>query len=340
MLKAMITDRNMKSKQEEQAVNISQNIYWRMRLQRIARVLICTLGLVFVGSTDTIAATTQQSFESPQAGITALIAAVKANDTSALRAIFGPKSIQLLSSGDAVADANSREVFLKAYDEANKLEFEGEKQATLIIGKREWPMPIPLVKFAEGWRFDTAKGAEEILKRRIGRNELETIQICLAIVDAEREYATREVDGDGVPVYAARFTSRPGKHDGLYWQTGENESPSPLGALLAAAADEGYTRRGIFRRVPYHGYYFRILTAQGEQAPGGAQDYIVKGKMIGGFAVIAYPARYRVSGVMSFLINHDRVIYEKDLGQNTAAIAAKITTFNPGAGWEKTDQTK
>jgi len=340
MLKAMITDRNMKSKQEEQAVNISQYIYWRMRLKRIARVFICTMGLVFVGSMNTIAATTQKYFESPQAGITALITAVKADDKSALLAIFGPEGIRLLSSGDSVADAHSRAVFIKAYDEANKLEFDGEKQATLIIGKHEWPMPIPLAKYADGWRFDTTKGADEILKRRIGRNELETIQVCLAIVDAEREYATREVDGDGVPVYAARFTSRPGKHDGLYWQTGENESPSPLGALLAAAADEGYARPGIFRRVPYHGYYFRILTAQGEHAPGGVQDYLVKGKMIGGFSVIAYPARYRISGIMSFLVNHDGVIYEKDLGQNTTAIAAKITTFNPGAGWKKTDLAK
>ncbi len=267
-----------------------------------------------------------------------MIKAIKANDEPALRAIFGPEGSKLLSSGDAVADEHSRATFSKAYDEANKVVIESEAQAILLIGKDEWPMPIPLVKYPDGWRFDTVKGRDEILKRRIGRNELETMQVCLAIVDAEREYATRHLDSDGVPVYASRFTSRPGKRDGLYWPTQANEAPSPLGALLANAADEGYARRGVLQREPYHGYYYRILTGQGEDPPNGARDYLVKGKMIGGFAVIAYPARYGASGVMSFLVNHDGVIYQKDLGPNAKTVAATITTFNPGAGWKKPEQ--
>ena len=317
-------------------MNISQTIHRRISAYlHVARIFIYALGLVFIAPTQSLAATAQQSFESPQAGITALIKAMKANDKPALLAIFGAEGSKLLSSGDAVADAHSLAVFSKAYDEANKVVLEGEAKAILVIGKNAWPMPIPLVKTPDGWRFDTVKGADEILKRRVGRNELEAMQVCLAIVDAEREYATRFLDGDGVPVYAARFSSHPDKRDGLYWPAEANEAPSPLGSLLAAASDEGYTRRGILRHQPYHGYYYRILTSQGVDAPGGAQDYLVKGKMIGGFAVIAHPARYGVSGVMSFLVNHDGVIYEKDLGPNTETVAAGIMTFNPGAGWKK-----
>jgi len=322
-------------------VNISQTMLGHLSTCKyLARTMICIFGLAFIAPIGSFAEAAQQSFESPQAGVTALIKAVKANDKSALRAIFGHEGSKLLSSGDAVADAHGRATFIKAYDEANILELEGETQATLIIGKDKWPMPIPLVKYPDGWRFDTVKGKDEILKRRIGRNELETMQVCLAIVDAEREYTTRHLDSDGVPVYASRFTSSPGKRDGLYWPTKANETPSPLGALLANAADEGYTHRGLLRRKPYHGYYYRILTSQGKDAPDGARDYLVKGKMIGGFAVLAYPARYGASGVMSFLVNYDGVIYENDLGKKTKTVAATITTFNPGAGWKKLEQTK
>lgn len=322
-------------------MNISQTILGRISTYKhLARTLICVLGLLFIAPTESFSAAAQQSFESPQAGVTALIKAVKANDKPALRAIFGHRGSKLLSSGDTVADAHSREMFSKAYDEANKVVLEGETQATLVIGKDEWPMPIPLVKYPDGWRFDTVKGKDEILERRIGRNELETMQVCLAIVDAEREYAARHLDSDGVPVYASRFTSHPGRRDGLFWPTQANEAPSPLGALLATAADEGYATSGVLRRKPYHGYYYRILTGQGEDAPDGARDYLVKGKMIGGFAIIAYPARYGASGVTSFLVNYDGVIYESDLGKKTKTVAAAITTFNPGAGWRKSKQIK
>jgi len=314
-------------------VKVLQILVWR-----IASTILCASGLVLIVPTASYAS--QLSFISPQAAVSALIKAVKANDEPNLRAIFGPGGNKLLRSGDEVADARSREAFGKSYDEANSIVPAGDAQATLVIGKDEWPMPIPLVKHADGWRFDTVKGEGEILKRRIGRNELETIQVCLAIVDAEREYVALHPGNEGVPVYASRFVSSTGKHDGLYWPAQANESQSPLGALLAAAADEGYARSGVLRRKPYHGYYYRILTRQGEDAPDGARDYRINGKMIGGFAVFAYPARYGASGVTSFLVNHEGVIYEKDLGPKTRSIAARIASFNPGTGWKKSEQQK
>jgi hypothetical protein len=277
----------------------------------------------------------QQSFASPEAGITALVEAVKANDQPMLRGILGSHGKKLISSGDEVADQQSREAFIKAYSETNKLVLEGDQQAVLMIGQDEWPMPIPLVKSPAGWRFDTPQGEKEILTRRIGRNELAAIQVCLAIVDAAQEYATLDVDGDRIPEYAPQFVSTPGKHDGLYWQTKADEPLSPLGPLLAAATREGYTNSVTRPLAPYHGYFYRILTKQGKDAPGGARDYLVNGHMIGGFAVIAYPARYGVSGIMSFMVNQDEVVYEQNLGQNTAAMVSKITTFNPDASWKQ-----
>jgi hypothetical protein len=298
-------------------------------------MIICAVALLVMAPMALAATAAQKSFASPEAGITALVEAVTANDQATLHAIFGPHGGKLLSSGDAVADAQSRETFLKAYGEANKLVFEGGRHAMLVIGKDEWPMPIPLVQSKDGWRFDTRQGEKEILARRIGRNELAAIKVCLAIVDAEREYAARDLDGDGIPEYAPKFMSAPGKHDGLYWETNAGEPPSPLGPLLAAATSEGYTGSGSRPLAPYHGYFYRILTKQGKDAPGGAYDYFVKGNMIGGLAVIAYPARYGASGVMSFIVNHDGVVYEKNLGKNTVAIASKMTTFNPDASWKR-----
>ncbi|MGB8078172.1 MAG: DUF2950 domain-containing protein, partial [Gallionella sp.] len=314
-------------------MTISQTIISRVcNYRRYAKIIIVALGLAFIAPAMAFAVD-QLTFASPEAGIGALIKAIKANDEPALRAIFGRKGSKLLSSGDAVADAKGRAKFSQSYDEAHKLVLESKTQATLVIGKDDWPMPIPLVKYQDGWRFDTAKGKLEILRRRIGRNELETMQVCLAIVGAEREYAGRHLDRDGIPVYTSRFVSSPGKHDGLFWPAQANKTPSPLGTLIAAAAEEGYIRPDVFSSQPYHGYYYRILTSQGNDASDGARDYIVKGKMIGGFAVFAYPARYRASGVMSFLVNYDGVIYENDLGKKTRTVAAAITTFNPGPGW-------
>lgn len=296
---------------------------------------IFALALMTSAQVTLAAPAAQESFASPEAAITALVEAVKVNDQPMLRAILGPHAKKLISSGDKVADQQNREAFIKAYSEANKLAFEGDQQAVLVIGRDEWPMPIPLVKSPAGWQFDTPQGEKEILARRIGRNELSAIQVCLAIVDAAHEYATLDVDGDSIPEYASRFVSRPGKHDGLYWPTKSDEPLSPLGPLLAAATREGYTDSVTRPLAPYHGYFYRILTQQGKDAPGGTRDYLFNGHMIGGFAVIAYPARYGVSGIMSFMVNQDGVVYEQNLGKNTAAIAAKIITFNPDARWRQ-----
>jgi hypothetical protein len=276
----------------------------------------------------------QTYFPRPDDGITALVDAVKSNDKPTLSAILGRDGIKLISSGDEVADTQSREIFMRGYNEGHKLVLEGDTQAVLVIGKDEWPMPIPLVKFPEGWRFDTKRGEEEILARRIGENELAAIQVCLAIVDAERDYVAQDRDGDGLPEYATKFVSTPGKRDGLYWETRAEEPPSPLGPLLAAATSEGYSSEAA-PLAPYHGYFYRILTRQGQDAPGGAHDYLVNGQMIGGFAVIAYPAAYSASGIMSFIVNQDGVVFEKDLGENTAALASKMRAFNPDATWKR-----
>jgi len=300
------------------------------------RTAICALTLIVMASMAQAASAEQKSFASAEAGIAALVEAIKSNDEPALSAILGPDGSKLISSGDNVADTQSREAFIKAYNEANRLVLEGDTRAVIEIGKDEWPMPIPLVKSQDGWRFDTKQGEEEILARRIGRNELAAIQVCLAIVDAEHDYVAQDPDGGGIPEYAAKFVSTPGKHDGLYWETKSEEPPSPLGPLLAAAARDGYTNSESSSLEPYHGYFYKILTKQGKDAPGGARDYLVNGTtMIGGFAVIAYPAGYGASGIMSFIVNQDGIVYEKDLGENTAAIASQMTTFNPDPSWKR-----
>jgi hypothetical protein len=277
----------------------------------------------------------QKSFSSPEGATTALLEAVRKNNQSKLRAILGLQSGKLINSGDPAADQEDRDKFIKAYDEAHKLVQENNTKVVLIIGKDEWPLPIPLVKNGDRWRFDTQEGRDEILSRRIGRNELASIQVCLAIVDAEREYAAHDWDGDGILKYAPKFISTPGQRDGLYWETTQpDETPSPVGSLVAAAAQDENQRLNQ-PAAPYHGYYYKILTAQGKNAPDGEYGYVVNGKMIGGFAVVAYPARYGASGVMSFVVNHDGVVYQKNLGKNTADVVSKMAAFDPDAGWEK-----
>lgn len=308
-----------------------------VRRRAAARTVAGMVGISLLLAATAVLAMTQRTFNSPQDGVDALVQAVDASDEAALRSIFGSDADSLLSSGDKVADARNRSLFSKAYAETHRLDLANDAQATLVIGKDEWSLPIPLVKAGDRWHFDTKKGADEILARRIGRNELSAMKVCLAVADAERDYATHDLDADGLPQYASRFVSRPGKRDGLYWPTASNEPPSPLGALLAAAADEGYAHPGAQSLAPYHGYYYRILTRQGKAAPGGARDYIVRGKLIGGFAVLAYPARYRASGVMTFVIDDAGVIYQKNLGPNTRAAAASIVAFDPDESWKKTD---
>jgi hypothetical protein len=249
-------------------------------------------------------------------------------------AIFGPAGREVLSSGDAVEDRSVRERFLNAYETKNAVIRDGDMKAVLQIGAEEWPFPIPIVKRGEKWFFDTKKGKEELNNRRIGKNELSTIQTCLAYVDAQREYAANDRDGDGLLEYAQKFSSTTGKKDGLYWKAKASEEESPLGDFFARATREGY-RKASNKPVPYHGYYFRVLKAQGKNAPGGAYDYIINGNMIGGFGMVAYPANYGVSGVMTFVINHDGIVYEKNLGKDTAKIAQMIKLFDPDKTWRE-----
>jgi hypothetical protein len=274
----------------------------------------------------------QKGFTSPEEAVKALVEAVKGDNTKELMAIFGPVSKELIFSGDTVADKTGMGRFTKAYEEKHKIVNEGGRKAILVVGKNEWPLPIPLVKEGEQWFFNTQVGKEEILNRRIGKNELNAIKVCLAYVDAQREYTLKDRDGDKVREYAQRFVSTPGKHDGLYWQAKEGEVPSPMGPLAAKAADEGYTRINL---APYHGYYYKILKAQGEHAPGGAYSYVVNGKMFGGFALVACPAEYGNSGVMTFVVNQDGVVYQKDLGKGTEKIVGAITKYDPDQTWQK-----
>jgi Protein of unknown function (DUF2950) len=276
-------------------------------------------------------ANAQQSFKTAEEAVDALVSAAKTGDRKAVLTVLGRDGADIVSSGDAIADASARNRVIEAYDAKHQVVMEGTDKAALIIGREDWPFPIPLVRKDNTWRFDTAAGREEILYRRIGRNELSAVQACLAYVDAQQEYAEQGVAGNGV--YAQRIVSRPGKKDGLYWPAQSGADESPLGELAASAAAEGY--RVGQQHAPYHGYYYKVLTRQGPNAPGGALDYIVRGKMIGGFALVAYPAEYRNSGVMTFLVNHQGNVYEKDLGPNTASITTGMTAFNPDKTWRR-----
>ena len=280
----------------------------------------------------------QQSFKTPDEAASALVDAAKTGDVKLLTKVLGPDGEDIVSSGDPVADAATREKFTAAYDAKHQIKAEGDSKATIIIGQQDYPLPIPLVRKDGQWRFDTAAGREEILLRRIGRNELDAIQSCLAYVDAQNEYAEKDRTGSGMNTYAQRIVSSPGKKDGLYWPTAPGEEPSPLGELVAEATSQGY--RVGDGRAPFHGYYFKILTKQGPTAPGGELDYIVRDKMIGGFALVAYPADYQNSGVMTFIVNHSGDVFQKDLGPSTAKIAQRMTSFNPDKSWQKVSDTE
>jgi hypothetical protein len=279
----------------------------------------------------------QQRFSTPEAAVDALAKAARSGDGKTIVSILGPGSADLVSSGDPVADANRRQEYLAAYDAGHRIVTEAGKGATLIVGPNDWPFPIPMVQRDGQWIFDVPAGREEILARRIGENELSTMKALLAYYDAQNDYADMFKSKSGQAVYAQRVVSSPGKKDGLYWPTSGNEKPSPLGEAVAAATQRGY-RAGAGE--PFFGYYYKILTRQGPTAPGGAVDYVVKGDMIGGFAAVAYPAEYGNSGVMTFMINHNGDIYEKDLGENTAQAASRISSFNPDHTWRKVVDTE
>ncbi|MFB6416147.1 MULTISPECIES: DUF2950 domain-containing protein [Bradyrhizobium] len=289
------------------------------------------MALALLGS----AAQAQQSYKTPEDAATALAAAVKSGPRDILK-VLGKAAEDIVFSGDEVADDNIRQRFLSMYDAKHGIKAEGNKTATLILGQDDFPFPIPLVNTKTGWEFDTDEGRIEVLRRRIGRNELDAIQTALAFVDAQNEYADKD-RGEGAGVYAQRIVSSAGKKDGLFWR--DDSDPSPLGALVAEASKEGY-RGGDAGPAPYHGYYFHILKGQGPDAPGGALNYVVKGKMIGGFALIAWPAEYGNSGVKTFLVNHTGTVYEKDLGNRTDFVASRTTLFNPDQTWKKVDAAK
>ena len=301
-------------------------------IRAIARgVRTGVLALCALSFAAAAAQTPQRFYPSAEEAASALVAAVKKHERAALPAILGPGSEKWITSGDTVADRALGERFVAAYEQKHAIQADGDARATLAIGPDDWPFAFPLVKSDKGWRFDTDAGKKELLARRIGENELAVINVMLAIVDAQRDYAAEDRNKDGVREYARKFASTPGRKDGLYWPTAAGQPQSPLGPLVTRAAGEGYAKSDQPR--PYHGYRFRILKAQGAAAKGGALDYVVKGRMIGGFAAIAYPARYDNSGVMTFIVNHDGVVYEKDLGPDTAKLAAAITRFDPGTGW-------
>jgi Protein of unknown function (DUF2950) len=279
----------------------------------------------------------QEAFKTPEDAASALVSAAKTGDMKALATVLGPDGDAIISSGDPVADATTRQKFVAAYDAKHAITVEGDNKAIMVIGEEDFPLPIPLVRKDGMWRFDTVAGREEILARRIGKNELDAIQSCLAYVDAQNDYASKDRTGASTGVYAQRIVSSPGKKDGLYWPTAQGEEPSPLGELVAEATARGYRIGG--GRAPFHGYYFKVLTKQGAAAPGGELEYVVHDKMIGGFALVAYPAQYRNSGVMTFIVSHSGIVFQKNLGPNTTKLAERMTSFNPDKTWQKVADT-
>lgn len=297
-----------------------------------ATLAIVTAWILFAVAALPSAAADRKAYALPQAAVDDFIAAIRDYNLDALKKIFGVDSQRLFVSEDPVADQNQREEFLRLYDEKHEIKPQGEGTNVLLVGPGAWPLPIPLVRSSAGWTFNTRAGIDEIVNRRIGRNELSAIQTCLAIGDAQREYFQQDHDGDGVLEYAQVFRSSSGSQDGLFWLASEGEPQSPLGEFLAKAADEGYEPvNTVFR-----GYRYRLLTSQGAAAKGGAYGYVVRENQIAGFAVVAYPAAYGDSGVMTFLLSHAGIVYQKDLGEHTETTALKMKSFNP-AGWKQVD---
>jgi hypothetical protein len=276
----------------------------------------------------------QQVFASPEAAGTALIAADRAEGPAKLLGVLGADATDLISSGDPVADARGRRKFAAAYEAKHAWRDENKDTKVLVVGFNDWTLPIPLVRGSTGWRFDTKAGRQEILDRRVSHNESKVVATCRAIVVAEHEFADLQKTS-GKRIYADRLMSSPGHHDGLFWPVGKGEKESPLGPFVAQAADEGYPSRGkAVQHAPFHGYYYRILKAQGSSAPGGSKSYYDRGGMTRGFALLAYPAKYGVSGMNTYLVDQTGIVYEKDLGTHTPSIVAQMTRFNPDDSWK------
>lgn len=275
----------------------------------------------------------QQTFSSASEAVQALVEAVQKNDQPALLKVLGSNAKDIISSGDDAEDQDDRSQFVQKYRQMHRLVTEPDGTTTLYVGAENWPTPIPLVHKGSSWYFDTAAGKQEVLYRRIGKNELAAIVVCRELVDAEKEYYAQPHDGEK-DQYAQKLYSDPGKHNGLYWQASSGEPASPIGPLVAAAAKEGYGNAADQEHQPFQGYYFQVLKGEGR---GSAHSYIVNGKMTRGFAFVAYPAEYRSSGVMTFIVNQDGIVYEKDLGPRTAEIAKTLTRYDRDAAWRKAD---
>jgi hypothetical protein len=275
---------------------------------------------------------TASGFATPEEAVQAFVTALEKNDVAQLAALLGAGSDELLDSGDSVQDAADRAEFLAAYAAVNSLEDDGAGRKLLVVGDEDWPLPIPIVQRDGRWMFDGEAGVDELIYRRVGANELGAIDVCRGFVSAQLEYAAEGRDGDPAGIYALKLVSDDGLHNGLYWPTEDDEPPSPAGPFVAAAAAEGY-RRGEGERMPYHGYYYRMLYAQGPNASGGAREYFADGLLTEGFALVAWPADYGSSGVMTFIVNQDGVVFQKDLGEDTAATVESIQVFDPDSSW-------
>lgn len=278
----------------------------------------------------------QQKFDSPQLAMEALIKASDPYNASALGEIFGADGKEIVTSADPVQDKNRAEKFAEMAREKSSavIDPKNKSRATVVVGAKDWPLPVPLVKTGGKWTFDTKAGKQEILYRRVGANELDAIQVCRGFVEAQKEYASEVRDDSGVNQYAQRIISTPGKHDGLYWQNADGSAGGPVGEAVARAIDEGYSATN---RSGYHGYYFKVLKGQGPAAPLGQLDYVIGGAMIGGFALVAVPAEYRVTGVNTFMVSYDGVVYEKDLGKDSLNIVKAMDRYNPDKTWRRTD---
>lgn len=298
-----------------------------------ARSFVTTLTVALLLFTGNARAADQKTFATPAEAVKALVKAAEDGNQDEMMAVLGDDGKQLVYSGDAVQDKTGMENFVKAYKTKHAIVKQDEQTRILQVGANAWEMPIPIVNDGGKWRFDTAAGKQELLYRRIGHNELGAIAACRGYIDAQRDYAAVGHDGLPAGIYAQRLRSSAGKQDGLYWDTSEDEPASPAGPLLAQASAEGYGSEG--KGEPYHGYYYRVLKAQGAAAKGGAKSYLSDGKLTGGVALAAYPAQYKVSGVMTFIINQNGVVYQKDLGEKTAEIAGAMTEYNPDRTWKK-----
>jgi hypothetical protein len=337
----MTTEEHMKSK--------TNSIAWNTLLVLLATILSCVLAAPLhaqPGESHRLArrlpveaapsAQAQRAFNTPQRAAEALIQAAASYDVSALLEIFGPDGKDFISSADPVHDKSIAAAFAAKANEKNVVTIDPKNKARAIlsVGNDDWPLPVPIVKQSGKWRFDSKEGREEILFRRIGANELDAIQICRGFVEAQKEYASEVHDDSGVNQYAQRIISTPGKRDGLFWQNADGTPGGPIGEAVARAIQEGYSPSNP---SGYHGYYFKVLKGQGPAAPLGQLDYVIEGIMIGGFALVAVPAEYRVTGVKTFMVSYDGIVYEKDLGPDSLNIVKNVERYNPDKTWRRTD---